>query len=241
MRYYDKIETMNREQLVALQTERLLDTIKRVYDNVKPYRAKMDAMGVTPDDIRTIDDLKKLPFTVKQDLRDAYPYGMMACSMDDVVRIHASSGTTGKQTVVGYTASDLDDWSIETARALVAAGASRKDFVHVSYGYGLFTGGLGLHGGAEKLGASVIPVSVGNTARQIQIMRDFGSTVLGCTPSYALYLAETLEDMGVSPDEISLKAGLFGAEPLWNTKASWGTEEYPYAMRGRKRSWHWDN
>ncbi len=213
MNYYDQNEVLAPERLRDLQNVRLRKTVKRVYENVKPYRAKMDAMGVTPDDIQTIDDLHKLPFTEKQDLRDAYPYGMFAVPMDEVIRIHASSGTTGKQTVVGYTENDLETWRIDTARALAAAGGNRGDFVHVSYGYGLFTGGLGLNGGAEKLGASTIPVSVGNTARQIQIMKDFGSTILCCTPSYAMYLAETMEEMKVAPSDISLRAGIFGAEP----------------------------
>ena len=209
---YDINETLAEGELKEIQNARLRDTVERVYARVKPYREKMDAAKVSPSDIRTVDDLYKLPFTEKQDLRDAYPYGMFAVSTDEVVRIHASSGTTGKQTVAGYTANDLESWRILTARALVAAGACRGDFIHVSYGYGLFTGGLGLNGGAEKLGAAAIPVSSGNTARQIQIMRDFGSSILCCTPSYALYIAESMKEAGVSPDELNLKAGLFGAE-----------------------------
>ena len=157
--------------------------------------------------------MHKLPFTVKQDLRDTYPYGLFAVPRDEVIRIHASSGTTGKQTVVGYTQNDINLWSEVTARALTAAGASSKDYVHISYGYGLFTGGLGMHYGAEAIKASVIPVSVGNTKRQIQIMRDFGSSILCCTPSYALYLAETIDEIGFDMSELSLKAGIFGAEP----------------------------
>ena len=213
MKYYDNNELLEAEELHRLQGERLRDTVARVYENVLPYREKMDKIGIKPEDIKTIDDLALLPFTEKQDLRDSYPYGLFAVDMDRVVRIHASSGTTGKQTVVGYTEKDLDTWRIETARALTAAGASSKDFVHVAYGYGLFTGGLGLNGGAEKIGASTIPVSSGNTTRQLQIMRDFGSTILCCTPSYALYLAEALEEEGYTKDDIHLKAGLFGAEP----------------------------
>ena len=208
-----QIETAPVYEMKALQSYRLSAKIKQVYDNVPHYRAKMDEMGVTPDDIRSVEDLHKLPFTTKQDLRDTYPYGMFARPIEEVVRIHASSGTTGKQTVVGYTDHDIDIWSECTARALTAAGGAKNDFVHVSYGYGLFTGGFGLHCGAEKIKATVIPVSVGNTKRQIQIMKDFGSTILCCTPSYALYLGETLEEMGVDKSEIHLKAGIFGAEP----------------------------
>lgn len=208
-----QIETAPVYEMKALQSYRLSAKIKQVYDNVPHYRAKMDEIGVTPYDIRSVEDLHKLPFTTKQDLRDTYPYGMFARPIEEVVRIHASSGTTGKQTVVGYTDHDIDIWSECTARALTAAGGAKNDFVHVSYGYGLFTGGFGLHCGAEKIKATVIPVSVGNTKRQIQIMKDFGSTILCCTPSYALYLGETLEEMGVDKSEIHLKAGIFGAEP----------------------------
>ncbi len=208
-----QFECMEREELKKLQGERLAKTVKRVYDNVPLYREKMDKAGLKPEDIKTVDDLKKLPFTVKQDLRDTYPYGLFACPMDEVNRIHASSGTTGKQTVVGYTANDLEIFDECVARAIVAAGGSEKDIFHVSYGYGLFTGGLGLHGGATKVGAAVIPVSTGNTKRQLQIMKDFGSTMICCTPSYALYIAETMEEMGMTPDDIKVKAGIFGAEP----------------------------
>ena len=206
-------ECMEREELKKIQGERLAKTVKRVYDNVPLYREKMDKAGLKPEDIKTVDDLKKLPFTVKQDLRDTYPYGLFACPMDEVNRIHASSGTTGKQTVVGYTANDLAIFDECVARAIVAAGGSEKDIFHVSYGYGLFTGGLGLHGGATKVGAAVIPVSTGNTKRQLQIMKDFGSTMICFTPSYALYIAETMEEMGMTPDDIKVKAGIFGAEP----------------------------
>lgn len=213
-KYWNKnMECATRDEMRALQSFRLSQTVRRVYENVPYYRERMEKAGVTPDDIHGVDDLKKLPFTMKQDLRDTYPYGLFAVPMDQVVRLHASSGTTGKQIVVGYTQNDLDVWAECCARALTAAGADNKDFMHVSYGYGLFTGGLGLHGGAEKVGMTVIPVSTGNTKRQINIIKDFGSTFICCTPSYALYLAETMEEMGITKDDIKLKAGLFGAEP----------------------------
>lgn len=213
-KYWNKsMECATRDEMRALQSFRLSQTVRRVYENVPYYRERMEKAGVTPDDIHSVDDLKKLPFTMKQDLRDTYPYGLFAVPMDQVVRLHASSGTTGKQIVVGYTQNDLDVWAECCARALTAAGADNKDFMHVSYGYGLFTGGLGLHGGAEKVGMTVIPVSTGNTNRQINIIRDFGSTFICCTPSYALYLAETMQEMGITKDDIKLKGGLFGAEP----------------------------
>lgn len=213
-KYFSKeIETASRETLENIQSERLVKTVKRVYDNVPAYRKRMDEIGLKPEDIRSIKDLNKLPFTYKQDLRDNYPYGLFACDMKDVVRIHASSGTTGKQTVVGYTKNDIDMWAECAARALVAAGADENDIVHVSYGYGLFTGGLGLHDGATKLGAAVIPASTGNTRRQLQMFKDFGSTVLCCTPSYAMYLGDSLAEYGMTKDDIKLKAGVFGAEP----------------------------
>jgi len=214
--YQPEIETAPRENIVKLQNERLVNTAKRVYENVPHYRKKMDELGVTPDSIRSIDDLHKLPFSYKQDLRDTYPYGMFAVPMKDVVRLHASSGTTGKQIVVGYTEKDLDIWSDCCARALTAAGCTDEDRVHVSYGYGLFTGGLGADGGSKKLGAVTIPVSSGNTQRQITILKDFGSTILCCTPSYALHIAETLYAQGYTKDDINLKAGVFGAEPWTN-------------------------
>ena len=217
MAYYQpEIETAPREKLVALQNERLVKTVRRVYGNVPFYREKMDAAGVKPEDIRTIDDLYKLPFSYKKDLRDTYPFGLFAVPMKDVVRLHASSGTTGKQIVVGYTKNDMELWEDCFARALVAAGATDEDIVHVSYGYGLFTGGLGADGGAMRLGATAVPVSTGNTQRQITIMRDFGSTILCCTPSYALHIAEVLHDSGLTKDDIHLKAGIFGAEPWTN-------------------------
>ncbi|MBQ7968525.1 MAG: phenylacetate--CoA ligase [Clostridia bacterium] len=214
--YQPEIETADRETMKALQSERLIETVKRVYENVEHYRKKMDEMGVTPDDIKSVDDLYKLPFNYKQDLRDTYPYGMFAVPMKDVVRLHASSGTTGKQIVVGYTEKDMDLWADCVARALTAAGCTDEDMVHVSYGYGLFTGGLGADGGALKLGATAIPVSSGNTQRQVTILKDFGSTILCCTPSYALHIAETMQSLGVTKDDIKLKAGVFGAEPWTN-------------------------
>lgn len=216
-RYYSpEIETAPREKIVALQNERLAATVRRVYENVPFYRNKMEQSGVTPDDIRTIDDLHKLPFSYKQDLRDTYPYGLFAVPMKDVVRLHASSGTTGKQIVVGYTRNDLDVWDECVARALTAAGCTDEDIVHVSYGYGLFTGGLGADGGAKRIGATTIPVSSGNTQRQVTILKDFGSTILCCTPSYALHIAEVLYASGYTKDDIKLKAGVFGAEPWTN-------------------------
>ena len=214
MKYWqEEIETMPHEKIEELQTERLIKQVGRVYDNVELYRNRMDAAGVKPSDIKSLDDITKLPFTCKQDLRDTYPYGMFAVSLDEVVRLHASSGTTGKQIVVGYTRNDLDMWDDICARQLVAAGADKTSKVHVSYGYGLFTGGMGFHGGATKLGATVIPVSSGNTARQITIIKDFESDVICCTPSYALYIAETMEKEGVDVSQLKLKAGIFGAEP----------------------------
>ncbi len=216
-RYYQpEIETASRETIAALQSERLVNTVKRVYENVPHYRKKMEEAGVSPDDIKGIDDLYKLPFNYKQDLRDTYPYGLFAVPMKDVVRLHASSGTTGKQIVVGYTEKDMDIWAECCARALTAAGCTQEDIVHVSYGYGLFTGGLGADGGARKLGATAVPVSSGNTQRQVTILKDFGSTILCCTPSYALHIAEVLYASGYTKDDISLKAGVFGAEPWTN-------------------------
>lgn len=216
-RYYQpEIETASRETIVALQNERLVSTVRRVYENVPFYREKMREAGVTPEDIRSIDDLHKLPFSYKKDLRDTYPYGLFAVPLKDVVRLHASSGTTGKQIVVGYTRNDLEVWNDCCARALTAAGCTDEDVVHVSYGYGLFTGGLGADGGAMRLGATTVPVSSGNTQRQITILQDFGSTILCCTPSYALHIAEVLYANGLTKDDIHLKAGIFGAEPWTN-------------------------
>lgn len=209
----ESIECAKSYEMEALQSFRLSQKITQIYNNVEFYRKRMDEAGITPNDIRSVKDLHKLPFTVKQDLRDTYPYGLFAVSMDKVVRVHASSGTTGKQIIVGYTQKDIDIWSECAARAITAVGGGKNDFMHVSYGYGLFTGGLGMHYGAEKAGLTVIPASTGNTKRQITILKDFGSTVICCTPSYALFLAETMNEMGLTKDDIKLKAGLFGAEP----------------------------
>ncbi len=206
-------ETMPREGLEAIQLRRLQTTIDRVYATVPFYKKSFDAAGISPRDIQTMDDLKHLPFTTKQDLRDNYPYDMFAVPMEQVVRIHASSGTTGKPTVVGYTRRDVETWSDLMARSLAAAGAGSGDIIHNAFGYGLFTGGLGAHYGAERLGASVIPVSGGNTKRQITIMKDFKPTILCGTPSYILHLAEVADEMGVDFKELSFTAGIFGAEP----------------------------
>ncbi len=206
-------ETMPREALEAIQIRRLQATLERVYASVPFYRKSFGDANITPADIKTLDDLKKIPFTTKQDLRDNYPFNMFAVPMDNVVRIHASSGTTGQPTVVGYTLRDVDTWAEIMARSLVAGGASRGDIIHNAYGYGLFTGGLGVHYGAEKLGASIIPVSGGNTKRQIVIMKDFGPTILTATPSYTLHLAEVAAEMGVSFKDLKFKFGIFGAEP----------------------------
>jgi len=211
--YNEHFETMSRDEMKNVQLERLRSLVKRVYSNVPAYRTKMQEAGIMPSDIKSVDDLKNLPFTYKQDLRDNYPYGMFAVPMEDIVRIHASSGTTGKQTVVGYTAHDIDMWAECIARAFVSVGISKGDFIQIAYGYGLFTGGLGVHYGAEKLGVSVIPISGGNTKRQIQTMMDFGSTVIACTPSYSLFIAEEMAEMGYSANDNKLKVGIFGAEP----------------------------
>lgn len=206
-------ETMPREDLEAIILRRLKATIDRIYSNVPFYRRKFEENSITPNDIQSLEDLKRIPFTTKEDLRDNYPYGMFAVPMNNVVRIHASSGTTGQPTVVGYTARDVNTWAELMARSLAAGGATREDIIHNAYGYGLFTGGLGVHYGAEKLGASVIPVSGGNTKRQIVIMKDFGPTILTATPSYALHLAEVADEMGVSFKDLKFKFGIFGAEP----------------------------
>ena len=212
--YYQKdIETAPRAELESIQSDKLRTAVSRCYNNVPFYKKLFDEHGVCPDDIKSIHDITKLPFTIKQDLRDNYPFGLFAVPREELVRIHASSGTTGKQTVVGYTQHDIDIWSDGTARALTAAGATPSDYIHISYGYGLFTGGLGLHYGAERMGATAIPVSTGNTARQIQILQDYGSNIICCTPSYAMYIGEALREAGVSPDSIPLRAGIFGAEP----------------------------
>jgi len=214
MKYWDQEkECMPREELEKLQLRRLKETVFRVYSFVPTYKQKMDQAGIKPDDINTLEDIKYLPFTTKQDLRDNYPFNLFAVPMSEVVRIQSSSGTTGKPTVGGYTKKDIETWSEVIARSLVSAGASRNSVVHVSYGYGLFTGGLGAHYGAEKIGASVIPASGGNTKRQIMLMQDYGSTHLACTPSYALFMYEVAQEMGIEPSDLKLRAGVFGAEP----------------------------
>jgi len=206
-------ETMGREDLEQLQLERLQSTLHRVYLNVPFYRKKFDELEIDPDDFTSLKDLRKLPFTTKDDLRENYPYGLFAVPLREVVRIHASSGTTGMSTVVGYTKNDIKTWSNLVARILTAGGITKDDVVQIAFGYGLFTGGFGLHYGAERIGASVIPISSGNTRRQVKIMQDFKSTALICTPSYALLIADTLQEMGINVNSLSLKYGLFGAEP----------------------------
>ena len=213
MIYDEEFETLPREALEAIQLRRLQHLAERVYATVPFYKNAFDEKGIKPDHIRSLEDLQKLPFTMKQDLRDNYPFAMFATPMENVVRIHASSGTTGKPTVVGYTRRDIVTWSELMARTLAAAGAHKQDIVHNAYGYGLFTGGLGFHYGAERLGASVIPVSGGNTKRQVLLMKDFGPTVLTCTPSYALHLGEVAADEGVDFKSLKFKVGVFGAEP----------------------------
>jgi phenylacetate-CoA ligase len=213
MIYNEEYETMPREALEAIQLRRLQSVVARVYNTVPFYKKRFDEAGLKPEDIRSLDDLNKLPFTYKDNLRDNYPFGMFTVPMDNVVRIHASSGTTGKPTVVGYTARDIQTWSELMARTLMAGGASKGDMIHNAYGYGLFTGGLGFHYGAEKLGASVIPISGGNTRRQVMIMKDFAPTILTCTPSYALMIAEVAEEMDLDFRDFHFKAGIFGAEP----------------------------
>ncbi len=213
MIWNESVECASREELRRIQSQRLIETVERVYHAVPGYRKKMQEAGLVPADIKNIDDIGKLPFTTKQDLRDNYPFGMFSVPMSEIVRIHASSGTTGKSTVVGYTRKDLNMWSEVVTRSLVEAGIHRNDIVQVAYGYGLFTGGLGLHYGTENLGATVIPISGGNTEKQIQLMQDFGTTAIACTPSYALYLAEVMGVKKVSPDSLNLRVGIFGAEP----------------------------
>lgn len=216
--YWNKpMETLEREPMRELQSARLIQQVRRAYRQVPFYREQMQKLGLLPEEIRSIDDITRMPFIIKQDMRDNYPYGLFAVPLAEIVRLHASSGTTGKHTVVGYTGKDIGIWSEVMARTLTAAGASRQSFIQVAYGYGLFTGGLGVHYGAEAVGASVIPVSSGNTQRQIMLMKDFGTTHLACTPSYALYIAETMKEMSIEPQNLSLKAGVFGAEPWSQT------------------------
>ncbi|MBP6491678.1 MAG: phenylacetate--CoA ligase [Clostridia bacterium] len=213
MIWNEPMECMSRDQMHDLQSKRLKDMVVRVYHNVEFYRKKMQELGLEPGDINTVEDLVKLPFTTKQDLRDNYPFGLFATPKSEVVRVHASSGTTGKSTVVAYTRKDVDTFAEVVARALGCSGVTREDIVQVAYGYGLFTGGLGLHYGAEKLGAAVVPISGGNTAKQITLLQDFGSTVLACTPSYAAHLAEAIAEAGINAEELPLRIGVFGAEP----------------------------
>ncbi len=222
--YYQKeIETMPVEEMKALQSEKLVKQVKHVYENVPYYRDLMDKKGVTPDDIKGIEDLHKLPFLTKADLRDAYPYGLLAKPLSECVRIHSTSGTTGRRVVAFYTQHDVDLWEDCCARAIVAAGGTNEDVCQVAYGYGLFTGGAGLHGGSHKVGCLTLPMSSGNTERQIQFMNDLNATILCCTPSYAAYIGETLQEKGISPDDIPLKAGIFGAEP-WTEEMRRGIE-----------------
>jgi phenylacetate-CoA ligase len=207
-------ECMSQEQKEKLQLDRLQAVVKQAYNNVPYYKKKFDELNIKPEDIKTLKDIEKLPFTSKSDLREAYPFEMFAVPDEDIVEIHTSSGTTGKPTVSGYTLKDLEIWGEVMARALAMADAEKKDFIQNAYGYGLFTGGMGVHYGAQKIGATVVPISAGNTMRQIELMQDFGTTILTCTPSYALYLAEVAENEGIDKEDIKLKAGVFGAE-MW--------------------------
>ncbi len=209
-------ECISRGEMRDLQGRQLCELVERLYFNVPFYREKLQENGIEPSDIKSIDDLSKLPFTTKDDLRQNYPFGLFAVPMSEIIRLHASSGTTGKPTVVGYTRKDLNTWSEVVARTLMNAGIHKHDVIQIAYGYGLFTGGLGIHYGSEKIGAVVIPVSGGNTKRQLQLMQDFKSTAIACTPSYALYLAEAMEEEGIDPRDLSLKVGIFGAEPWTN-------------------------
>ena len=211
--YFQKeIECASREEIVAIQNKKLVEQVHHVWENVPYYRKKMEEQGVTPDDIKSIDDLHKLPFLSKDDLRNAYPYGLMGVPKEEVVRIHSTSGTTGKRVIAFYTQGDVDLWEDCCARALMAAGATKEDVCQVSYGYGLFTGGAGLHGGSHKVGCMTVPMSSGNTERQIMFLRDLEATIICCTPSYAAYLGESMKEMGLTPEDIPLKAGIFGAE-----------------------------
>ena len=218
------MECMEVDKRKELQNNRLSETVHRVYNNVPMYKQRMDDMGISPFDIKTIDDLKKLPFTDKPDLRDEFPYGLFAAPREDIVRIQGSSGTTGMPIVSGYTQNDINAWSEMTARAVTAAGGGRDDIVQVTYGYGLFTGGLGMHQGASETGAMVVPMSSGNTQRQIAMMKGLGATILCCTPSYAVHIGETIQEMGLDLSEFKLKAGIFGAEP-WSENIRLRIEE----------------
>ncbi|MGI6593869.1 MAG: phenylacetate--CoA ligase family protein [Christensenellales bacterium] len=217
MSYFNKtIECMSFEDKKQLLSKNLIDVVRRVYNNVLPYKEKMDEIGLKPSDIKGIDDISKLPFTLKSDLRNNYPFGMFAVPQDEIIRLHASSGTTGKLTVVGYTKNDIENWSESCARGLYGIGVRKGSVIHIAYGYGLFTGGLGLHYGAEYMGATAVPVSSGNTARQLMLLKDFKAEVLCCTPSYALHLIDEMKKTGYSKDDLSLKYGVFGAESWTN-------------------------
>lgn len=209
-----EIECIEEEKLREIQLSRLKETVKRAYEKVPYYKKKFDEVGLKPEDIQKLEDIKNIPFTSKADLREVYPFGMFASPLEDIVEIHMSSGTTGKPVVAGYTLKDIDTWGEVMARCLTMMGATKDDIVQVAYGYGLFTGGFGVHYGARKIGCMIVPASAGNTLRQIEIMRDFGTTILACTPSYALYMAEVAQEMGVEPKTLKLKAGTFGAE-MW--------------------------
>ena len=217
MIWNETFECMDRESMEIVQGKRLHDMIERVYHNSPFYRKKLQELNLTPEDIQSVDDLSKLPFTLKTDLRDNYPFGMFSVPMSEIVRLHASSGTTGKPTVVGYTRKDIGTWSEVMARTFSGAGVEKNDFIQIAYGYGLFTGGLGAHYGAEKIGASVIPISGGNTDKQLQLMEDFGTNVIACTPSYALYLAEAIKEKKMNRKKLNLRVGVFGAEPWTET------------------------
>lgn len=212
MFFDEKIERMEKSEMRALQLERLKKIVKYAYERVPFYKKKFDEIGLKPEDIQTLEDIKKIPYTTKTDLRDNYPYGLLAVPMDDIVRVHASSGTSGKPTVVAYTKNDLDMWSDCVARLIVAAGGKKSDIAQISFGYGLFTGALGLHQGWEKIGASVIPASSGNTERQVMLMKDLGATALVATPSYGLYISEVMQKMGIKKEDLKLRIGLFGSE-----------------------------
>ncbi len=223
--YYQKdIETMPREEMKKLQSEKLVKQVKHVYENVAYYRNLMDEKGVKPEDIQSIDDLHKLPFLSKENLREAYPYGLLATPLEDCVRIHSTSGTTGRRVVAFYTQNDIDLWEDCCARAIVATGGNKKDVCQVAYGYGLFTGGFGLNGGSHRVGCLTLPMSSGSTERQIQFMMDLQATILCCTPSYAAYIGETLKEQGYKPEDIPLRAGIFGAEP-WTEEMRHSIEE----------------
>ena len=239
--YYQKeIETASREEILRIQNEKIVKQVKHVYESVPYYRDLMDKKGVKPEDIKSVDDIKKLPFLTKDDLREAYPYGLLGTDLKNIVRIHSTSGTTGRRVVAFYTQKDLDLWEECCARAIVAAGGTKEDVCQVSYGYGLFTGGSGLHGGSHKVGCLTLPMSSGNTERQIQFMMDLGATILCCTPSYAAYIGESLEDAGYKPEDNKLKAGIFGAEP-WTEEMRREIEKSPRRLlrvRGADRHAH---